>query len=184
MSLDVPSSRIHVESFGGAIDVEDPVLSVDAKAVAVLNGRKQSLHVARGQTLLEAMRAAGLSPPYSCQSGVCGACRARLDDGTVHLRAHMALDQLEIESGAILACQAVPTSPAHLHRVSLTARSHSRSNAEDACEHELPLRDERVGSERTSELRGRQGAPPEVRVDTLSINLKRLEHALRPLQRA
>ncbi len=68
--------------------------------------------VAAGRTLRDAVRAAGGSPPFSCESGVCGSCRARLMGGRVHLRARMALADDEIADGAVLTCQAVPTTPA------------------------------------------------------------------------
>ena len=67
--------------------------------------------VSAGQTVLQAVRAAGAQPPYSCESGVCGACRARLRDGDVHLRASMALHEAELAEGFILTCQSLPTSP-------------------------------------------------------------------------
>ena len=67
--------------------------------------------VAAGRTLLDAVRAAGASPPFPCESGVCGSCRARLSAGSVHLRARMALGDDEIGAGAILTCQTVPTTP-------------------------------------------------------------------------
>ena len=50
-------------------------------------------------------------PPYSCESGLCGGCRACLCDGDVHLRANMALHEAEPAEGFILVCQALPTSP-------------------------------------------------------------------------
>lgn len=111
MRLDVPAGRIHMESYGGAVAVDDTVTGIAARAHVALDGDSHVVAVAEGQTLLEAIRAANLNPPFSCQSGVCGACRARLKTGTVHMRAHMALDDAAIVDGAILTCQAVATSP-------------------------------------------------------------------------
>ena len=65
--------------------------------------------VEQEQTVLEAVRAAGLKPPFSCESGVCGACRGHLKQGAVHMRASMALETDEIAAGAILTCQTLPT---------------------------------------------------------------------------
>ncbi|MEP1330698.1 2Fe-2S iron-sulfur cluster-binding protein [Pseudophaeobacter sp.] len=107
MALDVPRSRIHLENFGAGTQQDTSVTGVAATARVTLNGRTQDLAIAADQTLLEAARAAGLSPPFHCQSGVCGACKARLTRGEVHMRAQMALQEEEIEQGVILTCQSV-----------------------------------------------------------------------------
>ncbi|MEM9290779.1 MAG: ferredoxin--NADP reductase [Acidobacteriota bacterium] len=112
MSLDVPASRIHMESYGGSKELDasvEEVEGVGATARVTLNGSQYSVGVNRGQTLLEAARAAGLTPPFSCQSGVCGTCRGKLTEGKVHLRARMALEDADLRDGAILTCQSVPT---------------------------------------------------------------------------
>lgn len=110
MGLDVPAGRIHSETYGGDIKIDDSVEGIAATARIRIAGTKHEVAVAAGQTVLDALRAASLKPPFSCQSGVCGACRATLSKGTVHMRARMALEDNEIERGAILTCQAVATS--------------------------------------------------------------------------
>ncbi len=109
MNLDVPANRIHMESFGGSTESDTSVAGVAASARVVLNGQSREIPVAAGQTVLEAARSAGLTPPFSCQSGVCGACVARLSDGKVHMRNRMALEDDEISQGQILTCQSVAT---------------------------------------------------------------------------
>lgn len=106
MDLDVPPDRIHMESYGGAT-LDTGVEGVVATAEIQLNGKTQTLDIVQGQTVLESTRAAGLKPPFSCQSGVCGACRATLTEGRVHMRARMALEDAEIAQGAILTCQSL-----------------------------------------------------------------------------
>jgi len=107
--LDVPDSRIHSESFGGTTNSDLSVPGVAATTRIELNGTISDVPVAAGQTLLEAARSAGLSPPFSCQSGVCGACVARLKHGTVHMRNRAALEDADIAKGLILCCQSVAT---------------------------------------------------------------------------
>lgn len=111
MSLDVPASRIHMESYGGVVETDDSVKGIAATAKITQNGQTHSVPVAVNQTVLEAAKAAGLVPPFSCQSGVCGACRAKLTDGKVHMRARMALEDAEIAKGTVLTCQSVATTP-------------------------------------------------------------------------
>ena len=108
--LDVPTGRIHTESYGGAVAHDTSFDGIAAQANVMLNGTRMSVPVAAGQTILEAVRGAGGEPPYSCQSGVCGACSAKLRDGETHLRARMGLSDDEIASGRILTCQAVAKS--------------------------------------------------------------------------
>ncbi len=109
-SIDVPTRRIHMESYGGSTDVEDTVAGVAAVAEIVLGGRRTDVPVAADQTLLAAARAAGMEPPFSCEAGVCGACRAELVKGTVHMRSKAALTDDDLADGSVLTCQSVATS--------------------------------------------------------------------------
>lgn len=111
MGMDVPNTRIHMENYGPVTPPDDSVAGVAAEATVLLKGTTLSVDVAAGQTVLQAVRNANETPPFSCESGVCGACRARLRHGKVHLRAHMALTGAEISGGAILTCQALPITP-------------------------------------------------------------------------
>lgn len=108
LDLDVPKDRIHMESYGRNVDRDDSVEGVAATANVELKGARHEIRVDRGETILEACRKAGLAPPYSCESGVCGACKASLKGGKVHMRARAALEDSDIRDGAILTCQALP----------------------------------------------------------------------------
>ncbi|WP_298849191.1 2Fe-2S iron-sulfur cluster-binding protein [uncultured Ruegeria sp.] len=110
MALDVPANRIHMESFGGATMTASSVTGIAAKAQVNLGGSTYEVPVSADQTLLNAILAAGLTPPFSCQSGVCGACKARLTKGQVHMHARMALEDSDVTRGEILSCQSVATS--------------------------------------------------------------------------
>ncbi len=109
--LDVPDVRIQSENFGAVAPPDDSVLGVAAEARVRLNDKTLTVPIAAGQTVLHAVRAAGGMPPYSCESGVCGACRAWLRNGAAHQRARMALTDAEVASGVVLTCQALPTTP-------------------------------------------------------------------------
>lgn len=105
--IDVPTTRIHSENFGGGVEVDDSFEGIAAKTTIILDGQSHEVPVERGQTLLKAMIAVDLNPPYSCQSGLCGACRAKLMAGEVHMRTRIALEDTEIKQGEILSCQSV-----------------------------------------------------------------------------
>ena len=76
-----------------------------------LDGRSATTEHRAGTTLLQTARQVGLSPPFSCESGSCATCMARLASGTARMHVNNALTDDEIEEGWVLTCQAVPTSP-------------------------------------------------------------------------
>jgi len=78
--------------------------------VVRLGGREYTLDYRAGDTVLAAVRRAGLKGPFNCQQGNCGTCIARLEVGTATMRANNVLDDDEVEEGWVLTCQAVPTS--------------------------------------------------------------------------
>jgi 3-ketosteroid 9alpha-monooxygenase subunit B len=75
--------------------------------------RKKRISVARrpGETLLESARRGGLAPPFSCESGTCATCLAKLVSGSVTMRVNEVLTDDEVADGYVLTCQGVPTSP-------------------------------------------------------------------------
>lgn len=85
--------------------------SATESIVIRIDRRKHTIRYEPGDTILEAARRAGLSPPFSCEQGNCATCMAHLDSGTVTMRANNALSADDVEEGWVLTCQAVPTSP-------------------------------------------------------------------------
>ena len=59
--------------------------------------------VAADETLLAALRRAGIAAPYSCQQGFCGTCRTRVLNGVVQHRDTL-LTTPERDSGMMLTC--------------------------------------------------------------------------------
>ncbi len=64
-----------------------------------------------GTTILQTARQMGMSPPFSCESGSCATCMARLVEGSVSMFVNNALTDDEVDEGWILTCQSVPTTP-------------------------------------------------------------------------
>lgn len=72
-----PESRLHVEFFNAAIAKSDDDGSFDVK----LASSGKVVHVAKDETIIEALAAAGIEVPFSCEQGVCGTCLTRVLDG-------------------------------------------------------------------------------------------------------
>lgn len=87
-----------------AVDAPDTEGSVTVR----IGRQRATVPRVPGETLLESARRAGLLPPFSCESGNCGTCIARLTEGTATMKVNDVLDDDEIADGYVLTCQAVP----------------------------------------------------------------------------
>jgi ring-1,2-phenylacetyl-CoA epoxidase subunit PaaE len=65
---------------------------------------------ANGPSILEAAMSQGADLPFSCKSGVCCTCKARLIEGEVEMDLVYGLEPDEIDRGFILTCQSHPRS--------------------------------------------------------------------------
>jgi len=75
-----------------------------------LDGRRRSFPMAPGDaSVLDAAERAGLDLPFSCRSGICATCRARVTAGTAVMTHNIALEPWETHAGFVLCCQARPT---------------------------------------------------------------------------
>jgi ring-1,2-phenylacetyl-CoA epoxidase subunit PaaE len=116
----VPAPLVHRELFWAG---EDPVLPTrepsgdrnhaagEGLALTVrLDGRTSTLRVPSGTTLLEAALTIRPELPFSCRTGVCGTCRARLVAGAASMRHDHVLTSEEKARRYVLTCQAVASS--------------------------------------------------------------------------
>src|SRR3984885_10952374 len=75
-----------------------------------LDGRRRTFPMAPGDvSVLDAAERAGLDLPFSCRSGICATCRARITDGAAVMTHNIALEPWETDAGFVLCCQARPT---------------------------------------------------------------------------
>ncbi|WP_460071435.1 2Fe-2S iron-sulfur cluster-binding protein [Streptomyces sp. YKOK-I1] len=108
----VPRERIVVERFTPANgSAAPPAPPADGTVTVVLRGQRRSVPRRTGETLLQSARRAGFTPPFSCESGDCATCMARVTAGESKMRVNNALDADEVAEGYVLTCQAEPASP-------------------------------------------------------------------------
>jgi 3-ketosteroid 9alpha-monooxygenase subunit B len=79
--------------------------------IAELDGVTHTVPMLPGQTVVEALEAAGQHPPYSCRAGACAACMCHLLDGKVEMMNNNVLEDEELADGWILSCQATAQTP-------------------------------------------------------------------------
>jgi len=119
LATGVSEERVHVERFGiaqpaagqvGAVVHEaKPGDAEQARITIIRDGLKREIQFYKDQpSILDCASAAGLEVPFSCTSGVCGTCRAKVMEGDVRMERNFALDRHEVAAGFVLTCQAHP----------------------------------------------------------------------------
>jgi vanillate O-demethylase ferredoxin subunit len=94
------AGTVHVEWFSAPTDAAP---RVDAAFDVQLAKSQRLVHVQAGQSLLDALLAAGVNVAYSCSEGICGTCEARVLEGAVDHR-DVVLSDDEKREGKILTC--------------------------------------------------------------------------------
>jgi ring-1,2-phenylacetyl-CoA epoxidase subunit PaaE len=119
-----PSAAIRFERFASA--GAPPLKTADKAAIpapveqdvmamitVVMDGRRRTFPMAAGDpSVLCAAERAGLELPFSCRSGICATCRAKITAGGAVMTHNIALEAWETDLGFVLCCQARPTGAA------------------------------------------------------------------------
>ncbi len=116
LAAGIPRERVHVERFGVPPSAADATLhapkpgdAATARITIVRDGLTREVPFGEGdESLLAAAARAGLDVPYSCKSGVCATCRAKLIEGKVRMDRNFALEKADLDAGFVLTCQSHP----------------------------------------------------------------------------
>ncbi|SFC87555.1 ring-1,2-phenylacetyl-CoA epoxidase subunit PaaE [Flexibacter flexilis DSM 6793] len=113
-SKSVAKANVHRESFFSSIDEAAKQAAVEEQGIitrtvtVIYDGETHAFEVQPDQTILEAALDKDIDLPYSCQSGLCTACRGKCKSGKVHLDEREGLSDNELNAGYVLTCVSHP----------------------------------------------------------------------------
>jgi 3-ketosteroid 9alpha-monooxygenase subunit B len=107
----LPRERVRLERFEASGNDAVPVEQAEgdvipSEIVLHFENKVHKIPYAKGQTVLEAARAAGLNPLSSCEEGFCASCAAKCLKGKIVLAKNDIYTNDDLASGWILTCQA------------------------------------------------------------------------------
>jgi ring-1,2-phenylacetyl-CoA epoxidase subunit PaaE len=118
--LQVPSNQIFKESFvssghnaintgaGSTAEEENNTTIQDQSVTILFEGQQYVVEVTKDKTILEAALNQDIDLPFSCQAGLCTACRGKCLSGKVHLDEREGLSDAEVAQGYVLTCVGHP----------------------------------------------------------------------------
>jgi ring-1,2-phenylacetyl-CoA epoxidase subunit PaaE len=111
----IDQEHIHIEYFAPPVMHEEILPEIvehtetkDKTIKVIIDDEEHLLTVPAGGVILDSAIEANLDPPFSCRSGICSTCRAKLLSGKVQMNEHEGLNDEEIREGYILTCQSHP----------------------------------------------------------------------------
>lgn len=114
IEIGIEKKKVHKEYFSAPLPKADEVTSVpqreniSAKIKVNLEQKQHELQIDDDTDIVHALLNKNIEPPYSCLSGTCSTCKAKLLKGEVYMDVSIGLEDDEKEAGYILTCQSHP----------------------------------------------------------------------------
>ncbi|WP_258098826.1 ferredoxin--NADP reductase [Marinoscillum pacificum] len=116
--LGIAADKIRMESFDSgktspSVVVEEKSSNSDfdkSQVTIIMDGEEHVVQVSKDATILDAGLDQDIDMPYSCQSGLCTACRAKCLEGEVDQEDAHGVSKSEQEEGYVLLCVGKPLS--------------------------------------------------------------------------
>lgn len=112
-NLNIDKSRVHKESFTSSASSDSTADSDSGEIVArevtvIYDDEEYKYTVEPDETILEKGLDEDIDLPFSCQSGLCTACRGKCVSGKVKMDEDEGLSEAEIDEGYVLPCVSHP----------------------------------------------------------------------------
>ncbi|MGV6874713.1 PDR/VanB family oxidoreductase [Pseudochelatococcus sp. B33] len=102
----IEPERVHLERFGPA-----KAVALDGGFVVALQNSGQEFAVPQGKSILHVLRDAGFDVDFSCEQGICGACRVQVIDGTPDHQDMVLSDEEKEKGDTMMICCSGSKSP-------------------------------------------------------------------------
>jgi ring-1,2-phenylacetyl-CoA epoxidase subunit PaaE len=107
--LGMAKENIHHELFFVTTQIQETSWQ-KAQVSARIFGKTYQFETQESKTILQSGLEQNVPLPFSCQSGLCGMCKMKCNEGKVIMKSNQVLTEKDLQDGYILTCQSLPQS--------------------------------------------------------------------------
>jgi ferredoxin-NADP reductase/sterol desaturase/sphingolipid hydroxylase (fatty acid hydroxylase superfamily) len=107
--LGMAKENIHHELFFVTTQIQETSWQ-KAQVSARIFGKTYQFETQESKTILQSGLEQNVPLPFSCQSGLCGMCKMKCNEGKVIMKSNQVLTEKDLQDGYILTCQSLPRS--------------------------------------------------------------------------
>lgn len=107
----IPATSVFVEDFELVIDPKDLEEIEDSSVSVFFNGKSTQIFVPKGKSILDVALDNDIEIPYSCQTGNCSTCKAKLKEGQLKMLG-LTKERVDLAEDEFLLCCSYPLTKA------------------------------------------------------------------------